>query len=214
MRAGQLSVDDEFFLSSTSSNLINSTFVWNALRIGNLPGGKPDRFGTTNGPGYPLGAPGARLQITPGGDITWLTAAFTHEPESVDHNGAQFRFDGSAMVITELQYLQNQAKDATGLPVAYKIGAWYDTGKFNDPHIDTLGRSLASPLSNGKPMQHSGEFALYGVADRTVCQSEDGQAISLFVRAGIAPDGYNLVSGYVDGGIGYKGLIPAGRPMS
>jgi porin len=210
VRAGQLSVDDEFFLSTTSSNLMNSTFVWNSLGFSNLPGGQPDRFDISNGPGYPLGAPGARLQFNPSDDISWLTAAFTHQPESIDHNGAQFRFDGNALVISELQYLQNQAKDATGLPVAYKIGAWYDTGSFNDPHVDSQGRSLASPLSNGLPKKHSGEWAIYGVADRTLWQSEDGQAFSVFLRGGLAPSSYNLVSGYVDGGIGYKGLI-AGR---
>lgn len=207
-RFGQLSVDDEFLGSPTAANLINTTFLWPALGFDNLPAGTPNRLNATYGPAYPLGAPGARIQFNPSDKISWLTAAFTHQPESVDRSGAQFRFDGDAFIITELQYLENQAKDATGLPVAYKIGAWYDTGTFNDTHYDTTGRSLASPLSNGKPAQRSGTWAFYGVADRTVWQSESGQALSLFLRGGLAPDSYNLVNGYVDGGIGFKGLIP------
>lgn len=198
-RIGQLSVDDEFFLSTTSANLLNSTFVWNALGFDNLPAGQPNRFGLTNGPGYPLGAPGFRFQLNPSDKISWLTAVFTHQPESVDRSGTQFRIDGDAFVITELQYQENQAKDATGKPVAYKLGAWYDTGKFNEQRYGTNGASV---------IQRSGTWALYGVVDRTVWQSESGQAFSLFLRGGVAPDRYNLVNGYVDGGFGYKGLIP------
>jgi porin len=198
-RIGQLSVDDEFFLSNTASNLLNSTFVWNALGFDNLAGGKPDRYGLTNGPGYPLGAPGFRFQLNPSDHVAWLTAAFTHQPESFDHAGTQFRFDGDAIVITELQYLENQAKDATGLPVAYKLGAWYDTGKVNEQIYNANGPST---------IQRSSTWSLYGVADRTVWQSEDGKALSVFLRGGVAPDSYNVVNGYVDGGVGYKGLIP------
>jgi porin len=208
VRVGQLSVDDEFFLSTTSSNLLDSTFVWNALGFDNLPAGTPNRNGLTNGPGYPLGAPGLRVQINPTDNISWLSAAFTHQPESIDHDGAQFRVDGNAFVISELQYQENQAKDATGLPVAYKLGAWYDTGTFKDPHLDTRGISLASPLSNGIAKTRTGTWAVYGVADRTLWQSESGQAFSAFLRGGAAPDSYNLVNGYVDGGFGFKGLIP------
>ncbi|HXP98127.1 MAG TPA: carbohydrate porin [Telmatospirillum sp.] len=198
-RIGQLSVDDEFFLSTTSANLLNTTFVWNALGFDNLAGGTPNRYGLTNGPGYPLGAPGFRFQYNPSDHVSWLTAAFTHQPESFDRPGTQFRFDGDAFVITELQYLENQAKDATGKPVAYKLGAWYDTGKFNEQLYGVNGPST---------VQKTGTWALYGVADRTVWQSEDGKAFSVFLRGGFAPDRYNLVNGYIDGGFGYKGLIP------
>jgi porin len=178
------------------------------LGFDNLPAGTPNRLNATYGPAYPLGAPGARLQYNPTDKISWLTAAFAHQPESVDRNGMQFRLDGNAFVISELQYQENQAKDATGLPLALKIGAWYDTGKFNDLHTDTNGVSLASPSTNGKPTQHTGTWALYGVADRTLWQSDSGKAFSVFLRAGVAPDSYNLVNAYVDGGFGIKGLIP------
>jgi porin len=205
-RIGQLSIDDEFFLSTTSSNLINTTFVWNALGFDNTNGGTPNRYGLTNGPGYPLGGMGARLQVNPSDNISWLTAAFAHQPESFDRAGTQFRVDGDALLITELQYLENQAKDATGKPVAYKIGAWFDTGKFNDPRYDVNGQPLA--VTGGKPAQHTGTWTLYGVADRTVWQSESGQAFSVFLRGGLAPDSYSVINGYVDGGFGYKGVIP------
>ena len=38
-----------------------------------------------------------------------------------------------------------------------------------------------------------------------------GRSVSVFVRAGASPSDRNLVSRYIDGGIGLKGLLP-GRP--
>ena len=210
LRLGQLSVDDEFLVSPTAANLLNSTFGWPALGFANLPAGLPNDQNLTLGPGYPLGAPGARLAITPSDDIAWLTAVFSHQPESVDRTGAQFRVSGDAMIVSELQYLRNQAKDATGLPAMVKLGGWYDTARFDDQHLNSKGQSLA--LFGGTPRQHSGEQAVYGVVDQTVWRDADaGQALSLFLRAGAAPDqSVNLVTWYADGGLSLKGPI-AGR---
>ena len=44
------------------------------------------------------------------------------------------------------------------LPGVYKIGAWYDSYKFNDLQTDTIGLPLASPLSNGTPADASRRF--------------------------------------------------------
>ena len=207
-RAGQLSVDDEFLVSPTASNLLNSTFGWPALGFANLPAGLPNDQNLTLGPGYPLGAPGVRLIFSPSENFAWLTAVFSHQPASVDRTGVQFHVSGDEMIITELQYLQNQAKDATGLPFMLKLGGWYDTARFNDLHLSSNGRSLV--LFGGTPQRHSGEQAVYVVADQTVWRREDGsQALSLFLRAGAAPDqSINLVTWYADGGLGVKGPLP------
>src|SRR6185437_9483864 len=53
LRAGQISVDDEFLTSPTAGNLINPSFGWPVLESLDLPRG---------GPAYPVGAPGLRLQ--------------------------------------------------------------------------------------------------------------------------------------------------------
>lgn len=195
VRAGQISTDDEFYVSTTAANLLNSTFANFALNFANLPAGKPvNPFFTGNGPAYPLGAPGVRVTYAPNDNIAWLTAVTTHQPESIDRGGAQFKFDGDAYIISELQYLVNQAKDATGLPAMYKLGGWYDTAKF---------------ANLGKPGTTTGQGAIYGVIDQTVVKTEK-QAYSLFLRAGVAPDDdISTVTWYVDGGVGAKGLIPS-----
>ena len=199
VRAGQLSADDEFMVTNTAVNLLNTTFLWNALQYANLPAGKPvDRTGNfvSNGPAYPLGAPGLRVAIVPNENWTWQTAVFSHQPESIMRGGAQFKVDSSQFLISELQYLQNQAKDATGNPSMYKLGVWYDNAKFNTFSV--------------RPSQRSGNAAIYGVVDRTLWKTPEtgDQAVSVFLRAGVTPDdSVNFVSWYVDGGIGFKGPI-------
>ena len=57
------------------------------------------------------------------------------------------------------------------------------------------------------PLNHSGNWGIYGVADQMVWRSGD-RSVNLFVRGGYAPADRNLVSWYFDGGAGFKGLIP------
>lgn len=199
VRAGQLSADDEFWVTNTATNLMNTTFLWNALEFANLPAGKPvDRTGAfvSNGDGYPLGAPGVRVAIVPNENWTWQTAVMSHQPEAVTRPGTQFRVDGDAFIISELQYLENQAKDATGNPVMYKLGFWYDTAKFT--------------TFSTRPTTRSGDAAVYGLVDRTLWKTPEtgDQAVSVFLRVGGTPDdSTNFISYYVDGGIGFKGPI-------
>jgi Carbohydrate-selective porin, OprB family len=54
IRCGLMNIATEFFVSSTASLFVNSTFGWPAIRGIDLPGG---------GPAYPLSAPG--MKVTP-----------------------------------------------------------------------------------------------------------------------------------------------------
>ncbi len=194
LRFGQISVDDEFMVSSTAANLINGTFGAFGLMFGNLPAGQPvDPYSPQNGPIYPQGAPGLRLAYVPTNNLAWLTAVTTHQPESFLRGGAQFKFDGNALIISELQYMVNQAKDAAGLPAKFTVGGWYDAGAY---------------ANLGRPGTTQGEGAVYAQIDQTVLKTDD-YAVSLFLRPGMAPDQtINVITTYVDAGVGVKGLIP------
>jgi porin len=65
---------------------------------------------------------------------------------------------------------------------------------------------LANPAAAG-PLNHSGNWGIYAVADQTVWASPK-QSLNLFVRGGASPSDRNLISYYVDGGAGFKGLLP------
>ena len=50
----------------------------------------------------------------------------------------------------------------------YKIGFWYNSESFDDLQFDNTGLSLANPLSTGIPLEHHGNYSLYGVVDQKV----------------------------------------------
>lgn len=209
-RIGQLAADDEFIISPTAAGLINGTFGWAGILAADM---------TSGGPAYPLATPGARLKVKPTENISALAAVFSGNPAGKDCNdipqecnkyGTTFSFAGGALWMGELQYAVNEGKQAAGLPGVYKLGAWYATADFADQHfgLDAAGAvvSLAGPTVAG-PFNHRGNGGLYGVADQMVWRGHE-RSLNLFLRGGIAPSDRNLISYYVDGGAGFKGLLP------
>ena len=220
IRVGQLAADDEFLVSTTAGGLINGTFGWAAMTASNLPSG---------GAAYPLATPGARLQVNLTESFSLLAGAFSGDPagkrcydDNPDANpqicnkhGTTFSFSGGTFWIGEAQYQLNQDKDATGLASAYKIGAWRHTGnRFADQHFgdDGTGTGTLVSLANEPPLpfNHTDNWGIYGVIDQMLWRA-NGRSVSVFVRAGASPSDRNLVSRYIDGGIGFKGLL-ASRP--
>ena len=53
-------------------------------------------------------------------------------------------------------------------PGTYKVGFWYNSESFDDQQFDNQGVSLASPLSNGVPATHHGNYSVYGVVDQAI----------------------------------------------
>jgi porin len=212
LRVGQIAADDEFFISPTATNLVNSTFGWATVLAANQFQG---------GPVYPLATPGARLQLKPTDEVTFLTAVFsgapagancTQLPQQCNRYGLTFPLNGGVLWIGEVQYGINQEKDAKGMPVVYKLGGWYASTSFPDVHFGVTAAgvpvSLASPASVG-PLNHQGNWGIYGVADQMVWRAGKGpQSLSAFMRAGASPSDRNLVAGYVDAGLGLKAPLP------
>ncbi|ABD89164.1 carbohydrate porin [Rhodopseudomonas palustris] len=195
IRLGQLAGDDEFLVSTTAGGLINGTFGWAAIMAANLPSG---------GPAYPLATPGVRLQVNPTENISLLGAVFAGDPagknctsgnQQRDCNrfGTTFSLDGGAFWLGEAQYNFNQDKDATGLAGSYKVGAWYHTG---DRFLDQYYQS-----------NRSTDWGMYGVVDQMLWRGKDAST-SIFVRGGWTPSDRNVVSWYIDGGVGFKGFVP------
>jgi len=212
LRLGQIAADDEFLISPTATNMINSTFGYAALLAADQLQG---------GPVYPLATPGIRLQLKPTEEITILSAVFSGAPagadcvglpQQCDPYGTTFSLSGGALLMEELQYGINQGKDAKGMPAIYKLGGWYATTNFADVHfgLSATGAvvSLASPASAG-PLLHQGNWGIYGVADQMVWRAQKGpQSLNAFLRAGASPSDRDLVASYIDGGLGLKAPLP------
>jgi porin len=209
IRVGQLAADDEFITSTTAGGLINGTFGWPGWTAANLPSG---------GPAYPLATPGVRLQVNPTDTISLLGAVFSGDPAGANCNdipqkcnryGTTFSFSGGAFWIGEAQYQVNQEKDAKGLAAAYKIGAWYHSGKFADERfgIDATGMTVPLATDPDDTLNHTGNWGVYGVLDQMIARGAESST-SVFLRGGVSPSDRNLVSWYLDGGVGFKGLLP------
>ena len=204
-RIGQLAADSEFIIAPTAAGLINSTFGWPALNMADLPSG---------GPAYPLATPGARLLV--GQDKPWsfLTAIFsgnpagshcTTNPQACDRYGLTFSFSGGALIFAEARYTAEKTDHDAGQAAIYKLGGWYHTGDFADQRFgtDRAGHEVSLALPGISPLMHRGNWGIYAVADQPLW-SAGSRDISAFLRGEVVPADRNLVSWYVDGGIGIK----------
>lgn len=219
VKVGQQSLDNEFIVSTNASLFINGAFGYPAVP-------SLDQYG--GGPAYPLSSLGVRVRAQPRDDVTILAGVFDDNPpggpfnndpqvRGASQSGTSFNLHTGALAIAEAQYSLNAATtDAAGksvphgLPGTYKLGGWYDTGRFPDQRFDTAGVSLASPSSNGDPRQRRGDWAVYAVADQVVWRPDpDGaRTVSLFASAVGGPGDRNLANLSLYAGATLKAPLP------
>lgn len=196
IRAGQLAVDNEFFISTNAAVFINSAF-----------GVLPPISQNVNIEVYPVAAPGLRLRVTP--DASWSAQAGVYDGDvgdlnTTNRNGVRFNLGGSdgALAIGELAYTLHPPPAADGkqapapvLSGTYKLGGFYNTNDYPD---DTTGRS------------RNGNFGCYAIMDQNLWQApgSPGEGLQAFGRASAAPADRNHVEVYTDTGLDYTGLIP------
>ena len=186
VRAGLILLAYKLATSDTAFTFMNSTLGWDVWRWPTTcqPAGRLSRFQT----------PGARIRAKPVDNVYLQAAVFSGDPAGVRRLQSRWRlfpqgtvisFRGGAFLIAEVGYTPNQKKGATGLPGAYKVGAWYHTSsRFGDQRFDNTGRSLADPMSTGIPRDHSGNWGIYGVVDRMLYRvpGTDDQGLSASFR--------------------------------
>jgi porin len=216
VKIGEQSLDEEFIIAPSGNSLfINGVSGWPGLPTVDLP---------ASGPAYPLAGMGVRGRAQVADSITVLAGVFNGSPIPRDSpntprsnpNGVSFPVNTGTLAIAELQYAfgssANGKANADGpLPGNYKLGAWYDSYKFDDLQTDTIGLPLASPLSNGTAAAHHGNFSLYGVADQMIWRSKDdaSRTLNVFVRPMFTPyQDRNLVSASINAGLALHAPFP------
>jgi porin len=214
LKVGEQSLDEEFTISPTANTVfINGVSGFPALPAADLPAG---------GPAYPLAGLGVRARARLTDSVTLLAGVFNGSPIPRDSpntatsnpHGVSFPLDTGALAIAELQYAlgSGAAGNADGpLPGVYKIGAWYDSYKFDDLETDAMGLPLASPLSAGIPAARHGDISLYGVMDQMVWRAKDNssRSLNLFLRPMFTPYGdRNLVSASINAGFASHAPLP------
>lgn len=215
IKVGQQSLDQEFIVSTGSALFINTAMGWPLAPSFDLYAG---------GPAYPLSSLGARIrgQVIP--NVTALLGVYNDNPpggpfndnsqtRGIEKYGLRFNLNTGALIIGELQYAYNQPSagqatkdDNKSLPGTYKLGFWYDTGPFPDQNLGTDGLSIADPAGNGTPINHRGNFAVYGVFDQVVYRPDPSAArtVGIFARVMGAPDDRNLISFNLNAGVTLK----------
>ena len=221
VRIGEQALDTEFFVCDSGAVFINSCF------------GSPPFFSLNfAAPTYPLSAPGVRVQWTPSESFLWRTGIYSGDVGDQGRNNTHggrvaFSSESGALVLSELVYKTNAGKDATGLPGTFKLGGFCDTGKLDDvrnngdTHWDDYGayfifdqaiyreqHAAAAPTGKGEKSGKdvSKETASANGKDE---KADNDQGLNFFTRIGGAlPNDRNLVNGYLEGGLTYKGLIP------
>jgi porin len=180
-----------------------------------LPGG---------GPAYPLSDLGVRLRWRPVNPLAILVGVFAGnpapttqgDPQKADGSGTSFSTNGGTLTFVELQYtypaLGSMVYPGEESPLGhtYRLGAWFDSERFNDLRLDTDGGSLASPYSTGVPQQHHGDFSLYAVADQMLWRAaaNPNRSVSMFGRVMDTPQGdRNLIDFSANAGVVYHNPV-------
>jgi porin len=205
IRAGQEGANDEMMTTAYGGIFLNSSFGFPGMPASDLPSG---------GPNYPLATPFARALYSPTDKFAIVGAVYTADPappgtgdpQARDRNGTAFRLNDHSLGFGELWYSPDpDAPD--NLPTTYKIGAWYATNQFADQRFDNTGGLLANPTSTGKPLNHTGDWAVYGIIDQKIWQRPDSknQGIGVFLQIMGGPSNRNLSNVFVEGGMNWQG---------
>ncbi len=220
IRAGQQAADVEFFDSETDDLFINGTFGWPAIKATNLPAG---------GPAPPIAVPGIRVKAALSDRITAFGAVFNGnaarpgdgDSQLRDNHGLAFRVNDAPWVIGQVRWDYDIEIGGRALPGNFTPGGWRHFGQFDDQRFTAQGLSIADPSGTGIAAKLRGNFGIFAVVEQTLYRpasvTEKGVSASLpgvtvFGRIAYSPPDRNLIDLYLDGGIGFAGLVP-GRPL-
>jgi porin len=220
IRVGQQAADVEFFDSETDDLFVNGTFGWPAIKATNLPAG---------GPAPPIGALGIRVKAALTDRITAFAAVFNGnaarpgdgDPQLRDNHGLAFRVNDTPWVIGQVRW--DYDVEIAGRPLAgnFTPGGWQHFGQFDDQRFTAQGLSIADPTGTGIPAKLRGNFGVFATVEQTLYRppsvtargvSNSLPGVTVFGRIAYSPPDRNLIDFYLDGGIGFVGLVP-GRSL-
>lgn len=195
IRAGQLTTDDDFFVSYNAALYINSIFG----TIGTV-------IHDVNPPIYPIGSEGIRLHadLTPSLYIQAMAVDDNPGQQNVDDkHGDRFglRKNDGVLSFFEAGYCADEADSSSGLVGSYKLGGFFDS----QYHPDIASASSAH-----------GDYGFYAVVDQPLyiaagSTKDSPQGLGAFAQISYAPDERNAVVYLFNAGLNYTGLLP-GRP--
>jgi len=193
LRAGLLLADEEFSTLDTADPFLNATFGWPEFISMNT---------VNTGPAFYIPALGLRLLWEPSESWYGHIGVFDGDTfdsqegdDTINRHGLHLEPGNGqgSFGMAEVGYRHNQAEDADGLPGIYKLGGWWHSGEFEDFRDGT---------------SQNGIHGVYASGEQMVYREYSDQGLSLFVRAGFAPENRSEVAHSFQLGGSYVGLIP------
>ncbi|VAX35567.1 hypothetical protein MNBD_UNCLBAC01-657 [hydrothermal vent metagenome] len=148
---------------------------------------------------FPLVAPAIRIKSILSENVNILFAVYdgdAGDPDTSEHfPRSDFDSEGGAFIVSEFDYFFS----ANVLPGFIKLGAWYNTGNFDDVlDINTSGDAL----------KRDGNVGGYLVIDKMLYQELEDQGLGTFFHFGFNKKNVNEINLYIGGGLNYHGIIP------
>ncbi len=194
VRAGRMSVDEEFMTADSADIFMNGSFGWAALPFKDLPNGGP----------IPAEA-AVRAHVKIGTAWDALAGVYKGSEREDPDPSALEGSDRGVLAIAELQYATGSDKETSSLPATFKVGGWYRDGTVTPAFTPD-----SAPVGDLPDMlRHNG--SLYAVVDQRLTRSPDDESagFSVFARVMATPSDRNRVTAYADGGLVYAN--PFGR---
>jgi porin len=199
VRIGNLAIDNDFFISSSSSLYLNSTICTLVTSMAiNVP----------NFPAYPVASPGVRVKFLPT-PRTYVMAGFygmdsNSNAATNNRAGTRLALDPKSgfLFMSEIGYLLNQLPDDKGLSGTYRIGAYLNTANY-----DTWQSQADHALGEGPLKSASPNFGIYGLLEQQV-YADDARSISVFAGGGGAPTYIDFLAWTFECGVNFSGFIP------
>ena len=186
---GRMAIGDKFATSSIFYNYVSLAFNENPISL---------LLNTSGFFSVPDASWGAWLRGSPVDELYLMAGVYNSNPR-VGRNsasGVDFSFKDGAIVIGEIGYLHNHKSGSNKKPGTYKLGAYYDTGSFDDVADDEI--------------KEDGNYAFYALGEQMVYRerSASDQGLTSWAALTLAPDEkINTFPLFVSGGLVYKGLF-------
>jgi porin len=188
---GRMGIGDDFSTADVFGIYVSSVVNANPISL------------TYNIPAYlsnPDAALGARLRVKPVTEFYIAAGVYNADPDAAVNQRVSidfdFTFNDGVILIGEIGYAPGSADGSSRLRGEYKIGAYYDTGQFNE---------LADSENT-----REGNYGLYVIADQMVYREpgKESQGLTLWGAATYAPEEeINVFPFFIASGFAYEGVF-------
>jgi porin len=188
---GRMGIGDDFSTADVFGIYVSAVVNVNPISL------------TYNIPAYlsdPDAALGARLRVKPVRDFYVAAGVYNADPDAAVNQRVSidfdFTFDDGVILISEIGYTPGSSDGSSRLKGEYKIGAYYDTGEFNE---------LADSENT-----REGNYGLYLIADQMVYREpgKESQGLTLWAAVTYAPEEeINVFPFFIASGFAYEGVF-------